>query len=151
MPPIVSATIRAVPGTSAASAKMPRRMAKTLTHTYIFLRLLVTSLTEWGSAAGFDSLGVDTAVMMKIRARVPKIMTADRAMPATTGERLMVRSTVATISRMTPAIASRLRVWAREAWQRALPYSTGGAYVNYMSEGKTCIRLIATRASSASE
>ena len=28
------------------------------------------------------------------------------------------------------------RTWARENWQKALPYSTGGAYVNYMSEGE---------------
>ena len=28
------------------------------------------------------------------------------------------------------------KAWARENWQRALPYSTGGAYVNYMSEGE---------------
>jgi FAD/FMN-containing dehydrogenase len=28
------------------------------------------------------------------------------------------------------------RAWARENWQKALPYSTGGAYVNYMSEGE---------------
>jgi FAD/FMN-containing dehydrogenase len=35
-----------------------------------------------------------------------------------------------------PAIDAEQRAWAREAWQKALPYSTGGAYVNYMSEGE---------------
>ncbi|WP_348260628.1 FAD-binding oxidoreductase [Telmatobacter sp. DSM 110680] len=35
-----------------------------------------------------------------------------------------------------PANDSEQRAWARENWQKALPYSTGGAYVNYMSEGE---------------
>jgi FAD/FMN-containing dehydrogenase len=34
-----------------------------------------------------------------------------------------------------PAMDGRQRSWARENWQKALPYSTGGAYVNYMSDG----------------
>jgi FAD/FMN-containing dehydrogenase len=34
------------------------------------------------------------------------------------------------------AMDGQQRVWARENWQKALPYSTGGAYVNYMSEGE---------------
>jgi FAD/FMN-containing dehydrogenase len=35
-----------------------------------------------------------------------------------------------------PAIDAEQKAWAREAWRKALPYSTGGAYVNYMSEGE---------------
>ena len=35
-----------------------------------------------------------------------------------------------------PAIDAAQKTWARNAWQKALPYSTGGAYVNYMSEGE---------------
>jgi FAD/FMN-containing dehydrogenase len=35
-----------------------------------------------------------------------------------------------------PTIDGEQRAWARENWQKALPYSTGGAYVNYMSEGE---------------
>ena len=35
-----------------------------------------------------------------------------------------------------PALDAKQRAWAREAWQKALPHSTGGAYVNYMSEGE---------------
>ena len=35
-----------------------------------------------------------------------------------------------------PAIDVAQKTWARDAWQKALPYSTGGAYVNYMSEGE---------------
>jgi FAD/FMN-containing dehydrogenase len=35
-----------------------------------------------------------------------------------------------------PAIDAEQRAWAREGWQKSLPYSTGGAYVNYMSEGE---------------
>lgn len=35
-----------------------------------------------------------------------------------------------------PALDTEQRAWAREAWQKSLPYSTGGAYVNYMSEGE---------------
>jgi FAD/FMN-containing dehydrogenase len=34
------------------------------------------------------------------------------------------------------AIDAEQRAWAREAWIKALPYSTGGMYVNYMSEGE---------------
>jgi FAD/FMN-containing dehydrogenase len=34
------------------------------------------------------------------------------------------------------AMDGQQRAWARENWQKALPYSTGGAYVNYMSEGE---------------
>ena len=34
-----------------------------------------------------------------------------------------------------PATDSEQKTWARENWQKTLPYSTGGAYVNYMSEG----------------
>jgi FAD/FMN-containing dehydrogenase len=34
------------------------------------------------------------------------------------------------------SIDDEQRAWARENWQKALPYSTGGAYVNYMSEGE---------------
>ena len=35
-----------------------------------------------------------------------------------------------------PTMDGQQRAWAREHWQKALPYSTGGAYVNYMSEGE---------------
>ena len=35
-----------------------------------------------------------------------------------------------------PALDAEQKAWAREHWQRALPYSTGGAYVNYLSEGE---------------
>ena len=35
-----------------------------------------------------------------------------------------------------PAIDTEQRAWAREGWQKILPYSTGGAYVNYISEGE---------------
>ncbi len=35
-----------------------------------------------------------------------------------------------------PTMDDEQRAWARENWQKALPYSTGGAYVNYMSEGE---------------
>ncbi|HEX4156431.1 MAG TPA: FAD-binding oxidoreductase [Acidobacteriaceae bacterium] len=34
------------------------------------------------------------------------------------------------------ALDAEQRAWARAAWQQALPYSTGGSYVNYMSEGE---------------
>ena len=34
------------------------------------------------------------------------------------------------------AMDAEQRAWARENWQKALPHSTGGAYVNYMSEGE---------------
>lgn len=34
-----------------------------------------------------------------------------------------------------PAADAEQKSWARAAWQKALPYSTGGSYVNYMSEG----------------
>jgi len=32
-------------------------------------------------------------------------------------------------------IDAEQKAWARDAWQKALPYSTGGTYVNYLSEG----------------
>jgi FAD/FMN-containing dehydrogenase len=35
-----------------------------------------------------------------------------------------------------PAVDAEQKAWAREAWQKCLPYSTGGAYVNYLSEGE---------------
>ena len=35
-----------------------------------------------------------------------------------------------------PAIDLEQKAWAREAMQKALPYTTGRAYVNYMSEGE---------------
>ncbi|WP_109485823.1 FAD-binding oxidoreductase [Occallatibacter savannae] len=35
-----------------------------------------------------------------------------------------------------PGIDAEQKKWARDAWQRVLPYSTGGTYVNYMSEGE---------------
>ena len=35
-----------------------------------------------------------------------------------------------------PAMDTEQKAWAREAWQKMLPHSTGGAYVNYMSEGE---------------
>jgi FAD/FMN-containing dehydrogenase len=35
-----------------------------------------------------------------------------------------------------PAIDAEQTAWARDAWQKILPYSTGGAYVNYLSEGE---------------
>jgi FAD/FMN-containing dehydrogenase len=35
-----------------------------------------------------------------------------------------------------PAIDAEQMAWAREAWQKILPHSTGGAYVNYMSAGE---------------
>jgi FAD/FMN-containing dehydrogenase len=35
-----------------------------------------------------------------------------------------------------PAIDAEQRAWARDNWQKILPHSTGGAYVNYMSEGE---------------
>ena len=35
-----------------------------------------------------------------------------------------------------PAIDAEQKAWARESWPKILPYSTGGAYVNYMSEGE---------------
>jgi FAD/FMN-containing dehydrogenase len=35
-----------------------------------------------------------------------------------------------------PVLDNKQRAWARENWQKALPHSTGGAYVNYMSEGE---------------
>jgi FAD/FMN-containing dehydrogenase len=35
-----------------------------------------------------------------------------------------------------PGMDGAQKAWAREQWQKALPYSTGGAYVNYMSEGE---------------
>ena len=35
-----------------------------------------------------------------------------------------------------PTTDAAQRAWAREHWQKALPYSTGGAYVNYLSEGE---------------
>ena len=34
------------------------------------------------------------------------------------------------------AIDAEQRAWARDAWTRALPHSTGGTYVNYLSEGE---------------
>lgn len=35
-----------------------------------------------------------------------------------------------------PAIDAEQMAWARAAWQKILPHSTGGAYVNYMSAGE---------------
>jgi FAD/FMN-containing dehydrogenase len=35
-----------------------------------------------------------------------------------------------------PAIDAEQTAWARDGWQKILPYSTGGAYVNYLSEGE---------------
>lgn len=35
-----------------------------------------------------------------------------------------------------PAIDAGQRTWARDVWQKALPYSTGRSYVNYLSEGE---------------
>ena len=35
-----------------------------------------------------------------------------------------------------PAIDAEQMAWAREGWQKIRPYSTGGAYVNYQSEGE---------------
>ena len=35
-----------------------------------------------------------------------------------------------------PAIDTEQMAWARDGWQKILPFSTGGAYVNYMSEGE---------------
>lgn len=35
-----------------------------------------------------------------------------------------------------PQIDGVQKAWAREYWQKALPFSTGGAYVNYLSEGE---------------
>jgi FAD/FMN-containing dehydrogenase len=35
-----------------------------------------------------------------------------------------------------PAIDAEQTAWAREGWQKMLPHSTGGAYVNYLSEGE---------------
>jgi FAD/FMN-containing dehydrogenase len=35
-----------------------------------------------------------------------------------------------------PAIDTEQTAWAREGWQKILPYSTGGVYVNYLSEGE---------------
>ena len=35
-----------------------------------------------------------------------------------------------------PAIDREQTEWARDAWQKILPYSTGGAYVNYLSAGE---------------
>ncbi len=35
-----------------------------------------------------------------------------------------------------PAIDAEQTAWARDSWQKILPYSTGGAYVNYLSEGE---------------
>ncbi|NYF49913.1 FAD-binding oxidoreductase [Tunturiibacter gelidoferens] len=35
-----------------------------------------------------------------------------------------------------PAIDTEQTAWARDGWQKILPYSTGGAYVNYLSEGE---------------
>ena len=35
-----------------------------------------------------------------------------------------------------PALDSEQRAWARQVWQDILPHSTGGAYVNYLSEGE---------------
>ena len=34
------------------------------------------------------------------------------------------------------AIDAEQTAWARDVWQKILPYSTGGAYVNYMSAGE---------------
>lgn len=35
-----------------------------------------------------------------------------------------------------PAIDAEQRAWARAGWEKIRPYSTGGAYVNYLSEGE---------------
>jgi FAD/FMN-containing dehydrogenase len=35
-----------------------------------------------------------------------------------------------------PAMDTEQKAWAREGWQKILPYSTGGSYVNYMSAGE---------------
>jgi FAD/FMN-containing dehydrogenase len=35
-----------------------------------------------------------------------------------------------------PAMDAEQTAWAREGWQKILPYSTGGTYVNYLSEGE---------------
>jgi FAD/FMN-containing dehydrogenase len=35
-----------------------------------------------------------------------------------------------------PAMDTEQTEWARDGWQKILPHSTGGAYVNYMSEGE---------------
>src|SRR5260370_42082769 len=35
-----------------------------------------------------------------------------------------------------PAVDTEQMAWARDGWQKILPYSTGGAYVNYLSEGE---------------
>ena len=35
-----------------------------------------------------------------------------------------------------PATDAEQTTWARDVWQKILPYSTGGAYVNYLSEGE---------------
>lgn len=35
-----------------------------------------------------------------------------------------------------PAIDAEQMAWARAGWQKIRPYSTGGAYVNYLSEGE---------------
>lgn len=35
-----------------------------------------------------------------------------------------------------PAMDAEQTAWARDGWQKILPYSTGGAYVNYLSEGE---------------
>lgn len=37
---------------------------------------------------------------------------------------------------MDPGIDAEQKAWAREHFQKALPYTTGRAYVNYMSEGE---------------
>jgi FAD/FMN-containing dehydrogenase len=35
-----------------------------------------------------------------------------------------------------PSIDAEQMAWARQGWQKIRPYSTGGAYVNYLSEGE---------------
>jgi FAD/FMN-containing dehydrogenase len=35
-----------------------------------------------------------------------------------------------------PAIDAEQMAWARQGWQKIQPYSTGGTYVNYLSEGE---------------
>ena len=35
-----------------------------------------------------------------------------------------------------PAMDSEQKEWARQVWQNVLPFSTGGSYVNYLSEGE---------------
>jgi FAD/FMN-containing dehydrogenase len=35
-----------------------------------------------------------------------------------------------------PAIDAEQMAWARQGWQKIRPYSTGGTYVNYLSEGE---------------